>query len=203
MPLTKTVRGRRRTGQAAEVAEALIPSPTGEDPPAARNGRPTASGMSAGATSATADKDGPVEPLPGEPAPIKAEAWVPHQADLLTLPVPSQWILEAAAATSRDQAQGTAGSVAQCQLQPSRKEVSRDEPPLGGLWKGTDETRQQGGHTQPCGANQLAPKHNAAALRILTSSNRDYKSGGCGDNATSRGGTQGSWRRETFGAGEP
>jgi hypothetical protein len=61
MPPTNTVRGRRRTGQAAKVAEALILSPTGEDPPAARNGRPTKSGMSAGAT---ADKDGPVAPLP-------------------------------------------------------------------------------------------------------------------------------------------
>ena len=38
----------------AEVAEALIPSPTKEDPPTARNGRPTAYGMSAGATAATA-----------------------------------------------------------------------------------------------------------------------------------------------------
>ncbi|MFN9980185.1 MAG: hypothetical protein ACK53Y_09740, partial [bacterium] len=42
----------------AEVAEALIPSPTKEDPPTARNGRPTASGMSAGVTAATADEDG-------------------------------------------------------------------------------------------------------------------------------------------------
>ncbi len=100
-PPTNAVRGRRRTGQAAEVAEALIPSPTGEDPPAARNGRPTTSGMSAGATAATADKDGPVAPLSGEPAPMKAEARVPHPADLLALQVPSQWILEAAAATSR------------------------------------------------------------------------------------------------------
>jgi hypothetical protein len=91
-------------------------------------------------TAATADKDGPVVPLPGEPAPMKAEARVPHPADLLVLQVPNQWILEAAAATSRDQAQGTAGSVAQCELQPSGKEESGDEPPLGGLWKGTDET---------------------------------------------------------------
>jgi hypothetical protein len=64
-PPTNAVRGRRRTGHAAEVAEALIPSPTGEDPPTARNGRPTTSGMSAGATAATADKDGPVAPLSG------------------------------------------------------------------------------------------------------------------------------------------
>ena len=56
-PPTNAVRGRRRTGQAAEVAEALIPSPTSEDPPTARNGRPTASGMSTGATAATADEE--------------------------------------------------------------------------------------------------------------------------------------------------
>jgi hypothetical protein len=163
MPPTNAVRGRRRTGQAAEVAEALIPSPTGEDPPAARNGRPTTSGMSAGATAATADKDGPVAPLLGEPAPMKAEARVPHLADLLALQVPSRWILEAAAVTSRDQAQGTAGSVAQCELQPSGKEERGDEPPLGGLWKGTDETGQQGGHTRPCGANQSAPERKATS----------------------------------------
>jgi hypothetical protein len=112
MPPTNAVRGRRRTGQAAEVAEALIPLPTGEDPPAARNGRPTTSGMLAGATAATADKDGPVALLSGVPAPMKAEARMPHTADLLALQVLSQWILEAAAATSRDQAQGTAGSMA-------------------------------------------------------------------------------------------
>jgi hypothetical protein len=57
MPPTNAARGRRRTGQAAEVAEALIPSPTSEDPPTARNGRPTASGMSTGATASTADKE--------------------------------------------------------------------------------------------------------------------------------------------------
>jgi hypothetical protein len=149
MPPTDAVRGRRRSGQAAEVAEALMPSPTGEDPPAARNRRPTTSGMSAGATAATAD--GPVAPLPGEPAPMKAEARVPHPADLLALQIPSEWILEAAAATSRDQAQGTAGLVAQCELQPSGKEEGGDEPPLRGLWKGADETGQQGEHTRPCG----------------------------------------------------
>ncbi len=163
MPPTNAVRGRRRTGHAAEVAEALIPSPTGEDPPTARNGRPTTSGMSAGATAATADKDGPVAPLSGEPALMKAEARVPHPAELLALQVPSKWILEAAAATSRDQAQGTAGSVAQCELQPSGKEESGDEPPLGGLWRGTDETGQQGRHTRPCGANPSAPERKAAS----------------------------------------
>ena len=56
-PLTNAVRGRRRTGQAAEVAEALIPSPTSKDPPTARNGRPTASRMLTGATAATADEE--------------------------------------------------------------------------------------------------------------------------------------------------
>ena len=89
----------------------------------ARNGRPTASGMSAGATAATADKDGPVAPLSGETAPMKAEARVPHPAELLALQVPSKWILEAATATSRDQAQRTAGSVAQCELQTGDKEL--------------------------------------------------------------------------------
>jgi hypothetical protein len=90
--------------QRAEVAEALIPSSTKEDPPTARNGRPTASGMSAGVTAATADEDGPVAPLSGETTPMKAEARVPHPAELLALQVPSKWILEAAVATSRDQA---------------------------------------------------------------------------------------------------
>ncbi len=97
MPPMNVVRGRRRTGQAADVAEALMPSPTSEDPPATRNGRPTTSGMSAGARAATAD--GPVAPLPGEPTPMKAEVRAPHPAELLALQVPSQWILEAGAAT--------------------------------------------------------------------------------------------------------
>jgi hypothetical protein len=120
MPPRDAFRGRRRTGQAVEVAEALMPSPKGEDPPAARYGRPSTSGMSAGATAATAD--GPVAPLPGEPAPMKAEARALHPADLLALQVPSQWIFEVAAASSRDQTQGAAGSVAQYELQPSKKE---------------------------------------------------------------------------------
>ncbi len=162
MPPTDAVRGRRRTGQLAEVAEALIPSPAGEDSHAARNGRPTTSGMSAGATAATADKDEPVAPLPGESAPMKAETRVPHLADLLALQVPSQGILEAVAATSRDQAPRTVGSAAQCELQHSGNEKSGDEPPLGGLWKGTDETGQQGRNTRPCRANQSAPEHEAA-----------------------------------------
>jgi hypothetical protein len=53
--------------------------------------------------------------------------------------------------------------VAQCKLQPSGKEESGDEPPLSGLWKGTDETGQQGRHTQPCGANLSAPEREAAS----------------------------------------
>ncbi|MFN9940934.1 MAG: hypothetical protein ACK56I_15800, partial [bacterium] len=64
-----------------EVAEALIPSPTKKDPPTARNGRPTASGMSAGVTAATADEDGSAAPLSGETAPMKAEAQAPHPAE--------------------------------------------------------------------------------------------------------------------------
>ncbi len=116
----------------AKVAEALIPSPTKEDPPTARNGRPTASGMSAGATAATADEDGQVVPLSGETAPMKAEARVPHPAELLALQVPSKWILEAAAATSRDQAQRTAGSVAQCELQTG-----------GALWRSSRPMRAE------------------------------------------------------------
>jgi hypothetical protein len=56
--------------------------------------------------------------------PIRAEVRAPQPAELLVLRVPSRWILEAAAATSRDQAQGTAGSVAQYELQPSREEGS-------------------------------------------------------------------------------
>ncbi len=53
--------------------------------------------------------------------------------------------------------------MAQCELQPSRKEEGGDEPPLGGLWKGTDETGQQGGRTRPCGANQSAPERKATS----------------------------------------
>jgi hypothetical protein len=71
MPSRNAARRRRRSGQVAEVAEALMPSPTDEDPPAARYGRLTMSGMSAGARAATAD--GPVVPLPGEPTPMEAE----------------------------------------------------------------------------------------------------------------------------------
>jgi hypothetical protein len=44
VPPTNAARGRGRSGQTAEVAEALMPSPTGEDPPAARYGRLTTSG---------------------------------------------------------------------------------------------------------------------------------------------------------------
>ena len=80
------------------------------DPPAARYGRLSMSGMSAGVTMATTD--GPVAPLPGGPVPIRAEVRAPHPAELLMLQVPSQCILEAGAATSRDQAHGAIGSVA-------------------------------------------------------------------------------------------
>jgi hypothetical protein len=132
-----------------------------ENPPAARYGRLTMSGMSAGATVATTD--GPVAPLPGEPMLIRAEVRAPHPAELLVLQVPSQRVLEAGAATSRDQAQGAIGSVARYELQPSRKEGSRDEPPLGGLWKGADETGQQGGHTRSCAASKLAPECGATS----------------------------------------
>ena len=104
------------------------------------------SGMSAGATAVTAE--GPVAPLPGEPVPIRAEVRESHLAELLVLQVPSPCILEAWAATSRDQAQGAIGSVARCELKPSREKGSRDEPPLGGLWKGADETGQQEEHTR-------------------------------------------------------
>jgi hypothetical protein len=94
---------------------------------------------------------------------MKAEVRAPHPAELLVLQVPSQWILEVAAATSRDQAQGTAGSEAQYELQPSRREGSGDEPPLGGLWKGADDAGQQGEHTRPCGANKSAPERKATS----------------------------------------
>jgi hypothetical protein len=103
--------------------------------------------------------DGPVAPLPGEPTPMKAEVRAPHPAELQVLQVPSQWILEAVTATSRDQTQGTAGSVAQYELQPGKREGSGDEPPLGGLWRGADETGQHGEHNRPCGANKSALEH--------------------------------------------
>jgi hypothetical protein len=41
----------------------------------------------------------------------------------------------------------------------------------------------KGSTLKPCGVNQLAPEHERQALRILTSSDQDNKSGGCGDNA--------------------
>ena len=104
--------------------------------PAARIGRLTMSGMSAGGTAATTD--GPVAPLPEEPMLTRAEVQAPHPAELLLLQVPSQWILEAGAATSRDQAQGATGSVAQYELQPGKREGSGDGPPLDGLWRGAD-----------------------------------------------------------------
>jgi hypothetical protein len=157
MPPMNAVKGHRRTGQAADLAEALMPSLTSEDPPAARNGRLTTSGMSAGVTAATAE--GTVAPLPGEPTPIKAEVRAPHPAELLVLQVPSQWILEAAAATSRDQAQGTAGSVAQYELQPSEREGSRDEPSLGGTLDPVEPTNRHRSTRQ-------------TVRRILTSKNR-------------------------------
>ncbi len=161
MPSTNAARGRRRSGQVAGVAEAMMPLPTDENPPAARYGRLTMSGMSAGATAATTD--GPVAPLPGEPVLIKAGVRAPHPAELLVLQVPSQCILEAGAATSRDQAQGAIGSVARYELKPSRKKGSRYEPPLGGLWKGADETGQQGGHTRSCAASKSAPECGATS----------------------------------------
>jgi hypothetical protein len=95
--------------------------------------------------------------------PTKAEVRAPHPAELLVLQVPSQWILEAGAATSRDQAQGATGSVARCELQSSREEGSRDEPPLGGLWRSTDETEQQGELTRSCGTNKSAPELKATS----------------------------------------
>ncbi len=117
------------------------------------------SGMSAGGTAAATD--GPVAPLTGEAMPIMAEVRAPHPAKLLELQVPSQWILEAGAATSRDQAQGDTGSVAQYELQPGKREGSGDEPPLGGLWSGTDEKGQQGEHNRSCRANKSAPERKA------------------------------------------
>ncbi|MFN9979730.1 MAG: hypothetical protein ACK53Y_07445, partial [bacterium] len=99
------------------MAEALFPSPTDEDPPAARYGRRTTSGMSAGAT----------------------------------------------AATSRDKALGATGSGARSELQPGREKGSRGEPPVGGLWKGADETGQQEKHTRSCGAKGSAPERKATS----------------------------------------
>ncbi len=119
------------------------------------------SGMSAGGTAAAAD--GSVAPLPEEPMPIMAEVRAPRPAELLELQVPSQWILGVGAATSRDQAQGTIGSVARCELKPGGEKGSRDEPLLGGLWKGADETGQQGGHTRSCAAGKSAPECGATS----------------------------------------
>jgi hypothetical protein len=83
-PLTNAVRGRRSTGQAAEVAKALIPSPTSKGPPTARNGRPTASGMSMGATAATADEDAARETsdeeLPERGSPVEVQQTL-HQKE--------------------------------------------------------------------------------------------------------------------------
>ncbi len=71
----------QKTGQQARVAgikeqlTSLLAQPQEKwlsTAPAARNGRLTMSGMSAGGTAATTD--GPVAPLPGGPVPIRAEA---------------------------------------------------------------------------------------------------------------------------------
>ena len=110
----------QKTGQQARVAgikeqlTSLLAQPQEKwlsTAPAARIGRLTTSGMSAGAT----------------------------------------------ATTSRDQAQGATGSGARYELQPSREKGSRGEPPLGGLWKGADETGQQEEHTRSCAASESVP----------------------------------------------
>ena len=116
----------QKTGQQARVAgikeqlTSLLAQPQEKwlsTAPAARIGRLTTSGMSAGAT----------------------------------------------AATSRDQAQGATGSGARYELQPSREKGSRGEPPLGGLWKGADETGQQEEHTRSCAASESAPECGATS----------------------------------------
>jgi hypothetical protein len=81
-----------RTYACVEVAEALMPSPTKKDPPTARNGRPTASGMSAGPDSShsrrgwvggatigrnSTDEDGSASATPGGAAGITG----PEQVD--------------------------------------------------------------------------------------------------------------------------
>jgi hypothetical protein len=167
IPSRNAARGRRRSGRAAEVAEALMPSPMDEDPPAARYGRLTMSGMSAGATAATAG--GPVVPLLGVPAPMKAEARAPHPSQLMALHVPSQWILEAAAATSRDQAQGTAGSVAQYEIQSSREEGSGDEPPLAAYGEALMKRDNKGSTLDPVEPTNRHRNSRRQARRILTS----------------------------------
>jgi hypothetical protein len=116
----------QKTGQQARVAgikeqlTSLLAQPQEKwlsTAPAARIGRLTTSGMSAGAT----------------------------------------------ATTSRDQAQGATGSGARYELQPSREKGSRGEPPLGGLWKGADETGQQEEHTRSCAASESAPECGATS----------------------------------------
>ncbi len=211
----------------AEVAESLIPSPTKKDPPAARNGRPTASGMSAGATAATADEDGPVAPLSGETTPIKAEVRVPHPTELLALKVPSKWILEAAAATSRDQAQRTAGSVAQCELQTGDKELPEwgspvevqqrllheeaarkagdKELPEWGSPVGVQQTLLQEEAARKAGDEELPER--GSPVEVQQELHQEEAARETGDEelpeASSRGGCQGGWRRGASGVGEP
>jgi hypothetical protein len=57
--------------------------------------------------------------LPGDQAPIKAEAQVPNPPNLLALWIQREWTLEAAAARSRTQAPGTADPVTKCRPQLS------------------------------------------------------------------------------------
>ena len=65
--------------------------------------------------------------------PIRAEVRESHPAELLVLQVPSQCILESGAATSRDQAQGTIGSVARYELKPSRRVAGKATSAWQGL----------------------------------------------------------------------
>ncbi len=127
-PPTDAVRGCRRTGQAAKVAEALIPSPTSKDPPTARNGRPTASGMSTGATAATADEEAGWETddkeLPERGSPVEVQQAL-HQ--------------EEAARETGDKELPERGSPVEVQQMLHQEEAGReagaeDFPERGSLW---------------------------------------------------------------------
>jgi hypothetical protein len=177
------VPAEQKTGQQARVAgikeqlTSLLAQPQEKwlsTAPAARNGRLTMSGISAGGTAAATDW--PVAPLPEEPMPIMAEVRAPRPAELLELQVQSQWILGVGAATSRDQAQGATGSVAQYELQPGKtaavastqgqKEAGEEQLPERGSPVGVQRALPQEGAAREAGAKQLPDQGGPVGVQL-------------------------------------
>jgi hypothetical protein len=162
------VPAEQKTGQQARVAgireqlTSLLAQPKEEwlsTAPAARNGRLTMSGISAGGTAAATDWL--KAPLPEEPMPIMAEVRAPRPAELLELQVQSQWILGVGAATSRDQAQGATGSVAQYELQPGKTAAVASTQ--GQKEAGEEQLPERG---SPVGVHRALPQEEAGEERL-------------------------------------